>query len=74
MAGTDPRIKSGDGHDVVGVIPGGPEGPGRGSIACRLIVDSLPLRCTPAGNDNHCLHRAHLIIADLVPVIAIYEA
>jgi hypothetical protein len=24
MAGTDPRIKSGDRHDVESVIPGGP--------------------------------------------------
>jgi hypothetical protein len=25
MAGTDPRIKSGDGHDVESVIPGEPK-------------------------------------------------
>ena len=38
--------------DSLRVIPGGPEGPGRGFTALCSWVDSLPLRCARAGNDT----------------------
>jgi hypothetical protein len=43
MAGADFRIKSGDGHDVGGVIQGGRR-PGRGAIPTLGATDSLPHR------------------------------
>ena len=56
--------------DSLLIIPGGPEGPGRGSVALRSWVDSLPLRwlrhLRPGMTRSHATHP---VMAGLVPAI-----
>jgi hypothetical protein len=70
MAGTDPRIKSGDGHDAVRLSSSGQAQRGKGSHdqARRYGFPSPPMTApSPAGNDT--LADSHRVITGPGPVI-----
>ncbi|MBO1906617.1 hypothetical protein J4G37_17125 [Microvirga sp. 3-52] len=52
MTGTDPRIKSGDGHDAVDVIPGRSEAEGKGIQSAKRVIGSPSRSLRTAGDDK----------------------